>query len=505
MRTWIRLALALTLVVAAVTPAPAQRGVTITIAQPADATTMDPGRSTQVLTVNYFHNLYDTLTRWDVNLKLQPALATSWKPVGETGWEVTLRPGVKFHDGTPFTAEDVKAVYERNLARGKTVVTAGFATIDKIEAVSPTMLRISTKKPDPLMPVRMAQMGGYIYPKRFASDEGVKELARKPIGTGAYKFVEWVKDDRLVMDAHREWWGWGGKPPTIDRVIWKPIPDDFARLSALQGNEVDVITNVPPDQMKIVRVLTVPATRTVTMTMNASQPPLSDKRVRQALHYATDVPAIIKNLYAGQGKPFTAGLADTDFGFNPALKPYPYDPAKAKQLLAEAKVPGGVEVTLFAGSGTMVNDKQLLEALADMWGQVGVRAKLNMMEMAQRQKMLNERAIPAGGLLLVNPQSTLLDADGSVWRIFHPNGFNGKYWPANQPGQRFHDLMEQARYSLDQKKRKELYTEATRIMHDEKPWLELFQEVVIYGVSKRMTFKPRADYRLIVSEMTVTR
>ncbi len=336
MRMWTRLALALVLVALAVTPAPAQRGLTITIAQPADATTMDPGRSTQVLTVNYFHNLYDTLTRWDVGLKLQPALATAWKPAGETVWDVTLRSGVKFHDGTPFTAEDVKAVYERNLAPGKTVVTAGFATIDKIEAVSPTLLRITTKKPDPLMPVRMAQMGGYIYPKRFATDDGAKELARKPIGTGAYKFVEWIKDDRLVMEAHREWWGWGGKPPAVDRVVWKPIPDDFARLSALQGNEVDVVTNVPPDQMKIVRVLTVPATRTVAMTMNAAHPPLSDKRVRQALHYAMDVPAIIKNLYAGQGKPFSGGLADTDFGYNPALKPYPYDPAKAKQLLAEA-------------------------------------------------------------------------------------------------------------------------------------------------------------------------
>jgi peptide/nickel transport system substrate-binding protein len=495
---------ALALVLAAAAPAAAQR-TTLTIAQPADATTMDPGRSTQVLTVNYFHNLYDTLTRWDANLKLQPGLASSWKAAGETVWDVTLRSGVKFHDGTPLTAEDVKAVYERNLAPGKTVVTAGFGTIDKIEATGPTTLRITTKKPDPLMPVRMAQMGGYIYPKRFATDEGVKELARKPVGTGAYKFVEWIKDDRLVMDANRDWWGWGGKAPAIDRVVWKPIPDDFARLSALQGNEVDVITNVPPDQMKIVRVLTVPATRTVVFTMNASAPPLSDKRVRQALHYATDIPGIIKNLFAGQGRPFTGGVADTDFGFNPALKPYPFDPKKAKQLLAEAGFPNGVDVTIMAGSGTMVNDKQMIEALVEMWAQVGVRAKINMMEMAQRQKMLNERAIPAGGMLLVNPQSTLLDADGVVWRIWHPSGFNGKYWAANQPGQRFHDLMEQARYSLDQNKRKELYAEATRIMHDEKPWLELFQEIVIYGVSKRTSFKPRADYRLIVSEMTLTK
>ncbi len=150
-----------------------------------------------------------------------------------------------------------------------------------------------------------------------------------------------------------------------------------------------------------------------------------------------------------------------------------------------------------------VNDKQLLEAIADMWSQAGIRAKVEMMEMARRQKMNNERAVPVNGLMLGNPQSTLLDADGSLWRLFHPNGFSGRYWTGSQPGHRFHDLMEQGRYSLDPKKRKELYTEATRMVHDEKPWLELFQEVVIYGVSKRMTFKPRSDYRLIVSEMTV--
>ena len=486
-------------------PAGAQSRLQLVISSPADATTMDPGRSTQVLTVNYFANLYDTLTRWDTSLKLQAGLATAWKSVNDTTWEITLREGVKFHDGTPLTAADVKAVYERNLDRGKTVVTAGFATIEAVQATGPTSLRISTKKPDPLMPVRMAQMGGYIYPARHATDDGVKELARKPVGTGAYRFVEWVKDDRLVMDANQEWWGWGGKPPAIDRLIWKPIPDDFARLSALQRGEVDVITNVPPDQMKIVRTLTVPATRTVTFWINTTQPPLSDKRVRQALHYAMDTASIVKNLYAGQGKPFSGGLADTDYGYNAELKPYPYDPERARKLLAEAGVGGGFDVTLYAGSGTMVNDKQLLEVIADMWSKVGVRARVEMMEMAARQKMNNDRTVPPHGLMLINPQSTLLDADGSMWRLFHPNGFGGKYWVGSQPGQRFHDVMEQARYTLEPKKRKELYTEATRIIHEDKPWLELFQEVVIYGVSKRVSFKPRADYRLVAAEMTLAR
>jgi peptide/nickel transport system substrate-binding protein len=502
--TWLRALIgALTVTVLIVGPVAAQRAGEITIALPADATTMDPGRSTQVLTVNYFVNLYDTLTRWDADLKLQPGLATAWKTINDTTWEITLRSGVKFHDGTPLTAEDVKAVYERNVTPGKTVVTAGFATIEAVQVLSPTSLRIITKKPDPLMPVRMAQMGGYIYPARFAADEPAKELARRPVGSGAYRFVEWIKDDRLVMEVNRDWWGWGGKPPTVERVVWKPIPDDFARISALQRGEVDIITNVPPDQMRIIKTLTVPATRTVTFWINTTQPPLSDKRVRQALHYAMDVQSIVKNLYAGQGKPFSGGLADTDFGYNAALKPYPYEPERARKLLADAGHGSGIDVTLFAGHGTMVNDKQLLEAMADMWSRVGIRAKVQMMEMAQRQKMNNERTVPPHGLMLINPQSTLLDADGSLWRLFHPTGFGGKYWTGNQPGQRFHELMEQARYSLDPKKRRALYTEATQIIHDEKPWLELFQEVIVYGVSPRVSFKPRADYRLIVGEMAL--
>ena len=140
-----------------------------------------------------------------------------------------------------------------------------------------------------------------------------------------------------------------------------------------------------------------------------------------------------------------------DFGHNPAIKPYPYDPAKAKQLLAEAGRATGVDVTLFAGTGTMVNDKALLEVIASMWSKVGIRGRVEMMEMGARQRMLNDRAVPPNGMLLGNPQSTLLDADGSLWRIWHPNGFNGKYWIGSQPGQRFHDLMEQARYTLDPK------------------------------------------------------
>jgi peptide/nickel transport system substrate-binding protein len=227
---------------------------------------MDPGRSTQVLTVNYFYNLYDTLTRWDASLRLVPGLATTWKNINETTWEFTIRPGVKFHDGAPLTAEDVKATLDRNLQPGKTVVQPGFATIEAVQVVSPTTVRVSTKRPDPLLLVRMAQMGAQILPARLTTDDGAKEIARRPVGTGAYRFVEWVKDERLVMEANREWWGWDGKAPAIDRVVWKPIPEDFPRIVALEKGEADIITNVPPDRIKAIadgratQIVSVPST-----------------------------------------------------------------------------------------------------------------------------------------------------------------------------------------------------------------------------------------------------
>jgi len=159
--------------------------------------------------------------------------------------------------------------------------------------------------------------------------------------------VEWVKDERLIMEANRDWWGWEGRAPAIARVLWRAIPDDFPRLVALEKGDADIVTSVPPDRIKSIaegrntRVVSVPSTRTVEFNINSTQPPLSDKRVRQALHYALDVPAIIRSLFAGLGRPLAGGLADTDFGYNPALKPYPHDPARARALLTEAGSPAG--------------------------------------------------------------------------------------------------------------------------------------------------------------------
>ena len=476
----------------------------LVISQPADAVTLDPAGSTQVLNVNLFFNLYDCLTTWDADLKLKPQLATSWRNLSDTTWEFKLRDGVKFHNGEPFDAEAVKFTLDRVRTPGKHFVQPGFATIAGVELVDRLSVRIVTSKPDPLVPVRMAQMGCHIVPPQYVQKVGFEGLARSPVGTGPYKLAEWVKDDRLVLAANEQYWG--GKPK-VGRVVWKPIPDNFARLGALQAGEVDVITNVPPDQVKALKegkhtaVLDVVSSRTAAFSVAAQEPPLSDERVRQALNYALDKDALIKNLYGGYGIPMISGVANTDFGFNPDLKPHPYDPDKARALLKDAGATG-MALSAKTAPGVMPNAKQLVEAVGEMYTKVGIKASVDLLEMAVRQRLVRE-GIPKGSLLLVNPQSTLLDADGSMWRLLHPNGLMGRYWEGSKPGHRFHVLMEEARHTLDPKMRLADYREATRIMHDETPWVFLFQEAILYGVNKRVAFKPRADFRLIVEEMSV--
>ena len=221
--------------------------------------------------------------------------------------------------------------------------------------MKPTTVRVITKKPDPLLPVRMAQMGSQILPARLTTDDGVKELARRPVGSGAYRFVEWVKDERLVMEANRDWWGWEGKAPG-DRP--RGLEADPRRLPpagrpregrrrhhhqrAARPHQVHRggPEHAGPDRAVL---------RIVEFNINSTQPPLADKRVRQAMHYALDVHAIIRNLYAGHGKPMAGALADTDFGYNPAIKPYPYDPAKAERSSARRASPAGSTSRLHAG------------------------------------------------------------------------------------------------------------------------------------------------------------
>src|SRR5512147_1489686 len=220
-------------------------------AQSGDLSKFDPHFSTSSNDVRVSFNIFDNLTSRHPDGKLYPGLATEWKLEGQTTWRFKLRQGVKFHNGDPFTSADAKFSIERTYdPAAKTMVATVLTTIDRIEAPDPYTLVIHTKKPDPLLPARLAFYGGQIVPKKYLESVGNDAFNAKPVGTGPVSFGSWVKDDKAVLDAYAGYWG--GKID-MDRWVVRAIPETAPRIASLLKGEVDVITQLPPDQQDRVK------------------------------------------------------------------------------------------------------------------------------------------------------------------------------------------------------------------------------------------------------------
>ena len=237
------LAIVLVLLAAAQAWAAGERD--ITIAQGIDAEFLDVQMTNNIVTLIINGSIYDTLLTRDKSLAIQPRLATSYKLVGDRMWEVKLRRGVKFHNGEPFDAEAVKFSVERiQRPDFKSPQKGWFSTIERVEIVDPATVRFHTKVPDPAMPARMTLM--YQMAPKYVAQVGDAQANLKPVGTGPFKFVEWQKNERIVVEANDA--HWTGKP-AVRRATWRPIPELGARIAALQTGQADLIVNVPPDQL----------------------------------------------------------------------------------------------------------------------------------------------------------------------------------------------------------------------------------------------------------------
>src|SRR5215510_2378123 len=218
----------------------------LVVAQGGDISKFDPHFSTSSNDIRWSFNIFDNLTSRHPDGKLYPGLALESKLQSQTVWAFKLRQGVKFHNGDPFTSADAKWSLERTYDPNvKTMVATVFTTIDHIDAPDAGTLVITTKKPDPLLPARLAFYGGQMVPKKYVESVGNDAFNAKPVGTGPVKFVSWVKDDKLVLDANSDYWG--GKPD-FDRMLVRSIPETSPRVAALLKGEVDIITQLPPDQ-----------------------------------------------------------------------------------------------------------------------------------------------------------------------------------------------------------------------------------------------------------------
>jgi peptide/nickel transport system substrate-binding protein len=462
---------------------------TLTIAQGADTTSLDPHQTQASAPRGMMRSFLETLLMFDHDLKIQPWLATSYTLVNPTTWEFKLRDDVTFHNGEKFTAESVKWSVQRFVdPQTKNIYASVFEPISEVQAVDDYTVRMVTKTPMPSLPASLCTWLFMAPPK--AMQEMGEEYFKKPIGTGPYKFVEWVPGERLVAEAVDKHWSGG---PWVEKVVWRTITEPVARVTALRTGEADLIANVPPAQVSAVsgggaEVIRSSGLAVMVLILNASQGPLADKKVRQALNYAIDKDKIIKALFADAAKPMNGPYNAFQEGYDPAAPPpYPYNPDKAKQLLAEAGHANGFKFTINTPSGRYLNDKQVAEAAAGDLAKVGVEMEVNPLEWGAMIKLFQEKQADAWLLIQNN-----LDTYQILSTCFHSK-IKGIPWLGyNNP--EVDALIDKAGQELDDKTRVDTYKQASKLIVDDAPWVFLHSQDDLYGVRDRVqNWKPKGD------------
>ncbi|MCC7106058.1 MAG: ABC transporter substrate-binding protein [Chloroflexi bacterium] len=489
-------------------PAPAQKVEPqgkITIGLSVNATTMDPAMVSDQTTTGILANVFDSLlARKTGSMEPVPMLAESYKLVNDTTWEFKLRKGVKFHNGEDFTADAVKFTLDRNIKPEQKAPQRSFiAVIKEVKVVDPYTVHIITDGPSPTLPNRMTTLTSWILPPKSVQEKGDAYFASNPIGTGPYKFVDWVKDDRVTLEANPNYWA---GPPAIKTMVFKPMPEASARIAAIQTGAVDVVANVPADQAAALKnsqgfsIQAVPSMLVVYLGIDSvTDSPTAKKEVRQAINLAVDRETIVKDILRGFAKLSTSSVSDEVFGFDSSLKPYPYDPAKAKQLLTSAGYPDGFPLNIHGPNGRYSMDRDVLQAVAGYLQKVGIKAKVQTHEWGEYNSTMKYGTADKGAMYM-------LGWGGSGTFIpelaIYPLVKSGEVFSTTKDAQ-LDSLMDSAMRSMDSAKRADLWKQVQQRIHDEAYRFPLFQQYYIYGVSNKVqNWDPRGDEYVIMKDIT---
>jgi peptide/nickel transport system substrate-binding protein len=490
-------ALLLLLALSSVAPADAQtKDDTVVYALQSDIPNWDPPNSVLRESIILGYNVFDHLAARDLKTgKVGPSLATSWRSVDDTTWEVKLRQGVRFHDGTPFTAKDVKASFDRVLDPEKKLTARGnHAKIKSVEVVDDHTVRFKTDGPYPVFVERLTAL--VMQSEKQIKEKGHEYMQENPVGTGPYKLVRWNKKQEHLLVRNDDYWG---PKPAFKYVRVRIIPEQATQIAELISGGVDIIKAVPPDQMDVIdksgqaRTATSPILRTAMIQLDqagrASKNPFQDKRVRQATNLAADMDSIIKHVLNGLGDRVATAVNPMAFGFDPTLKPYKQDQAAAKKLLAEAGYPNGFEVGFLQGPPVVepaVN--QTSEAISSDLAKVGIRTK---------KRYLGEIG-PLTNLVRDNKADPMFEWSWGYYSIFDADAIFFDVMTCGQPysyycNKQFDDLAIQGRSTLDAKKRQEIYAKAQKLAYDDAAYLFKWGLRGVWGISNRVNYEAPRD------------
>ncbi len=486
----------------------------LTIGVKSEPSSMDP----------HYHNLtpnnmmaifvFDKLVDQDSKQNLVPGLAVSWKPIDDLTWEFKLRGGVKFHDGSPFTAEDIKFTLERGpkVPNSPSSFTRYMKHINKIEIVDDLTIRFSTPEPFPLMATYLSTFT--VISKKHGEGAATKDYnsGKAMVGTGPFKFVEWIPGDRIVYTRNDDYWG---EKAQWEKVIIKPLSNSSARVAALLAGDVDMIEFVPTadiDKLEKDPKLTlersvsnrviylhIDSDRDVSpfVTDNDGKPmaknPLKDVRVRRAISKAINRPAIVSRVMEGNAIAAGQLLPDGFFAVSPNVKPEEYDPEGAKKLLAEAGWGDGFGLTIHGPNNRYVNDAKICQAVAQMLARVGIKTKVDTMP--------KNVFFPRGtklefSLMLVGWGSGTGEPSSPLGALLHTYDKESGYGNTNRgrfSNKEMDATLEEALRTVDREKHKTLLIKATEIAMDQLGIIPLHYQVNIWAMRKGLTFKARTD------------
>ncbi len=467
---------------------------------------LDPGRDHSNVGSQHYYNTFDTLIEKDhtkAESVWKPGLATSWRQTAPNVMELKLRQGVKFHTGDTMTADDVIFSIERiihtdfppYLIRKKDFVP----NFEKVEKIDEETIRITTYKPEPLFETLLNIQQLMIVPKKYmmgltgdpakAEASDYEAFGLKPVGTGPYKITEFVPNQRVVYERYDGFWG--EKAP-LGKVTLTRIPELSARITALKNNEVEIITNVPPDQLAQISGDTrLKAEGMVTplfhvVIFNTKHPKMADPKIRQALSMAIDRQALNEALWQGKAVvPNTHTYPQYGGLYMPELKTFAYDPAKAKALLKEAGY-DGTPIRFDTAAAYYTNGLLATQAIQEMWKAVGVTTQIN----------VDDKWTGNDPTMMVRNWSNPMyfpDPSGSFGTMWAPNAASeseGRFKTSDA----YKAAWEKFRFSPALDDRKKAFAELMDIIKNDPPVLVLYQPYESYGLRKQIQWKPQPGH-----------
>ena len=456
----------------------------LVVGQIAEPKSLDPSVDTAVNDFRILMNMYDGLVRYkDGTLQPEPALAKSWD-ISADGLTYTfhLRDGVKFHDGSPFNADAVKFTFDRMLDEKNPYHDTGpfplsffFSSIDTVTAVDDMTVQFKLKEPYAPFLSNLAYPAGLIVSPEAVKKWG-KDFGRHPSGTGAFKFDQWDSNAKVVISRNDDYWD--GKAP-LDAIIYRPITDANTRVAEMLSGGIDVMVEVPPDALAQFRdnsafkVYEQAGPHVWFLILNMKDGPFKDKKIRQAANYAINKKALVDNVLQGTAA-VAAGPTPPAFAwaYDDKLQPYPYDPAKAKELLKEAGY-NGEQVTFYVteGGSGMLDPQAMGTAIQADLEAVGMKVKIESYEwntfLGKVNPGLEGKADMAEMAWMTNDPDTLPFLALRTGAFPDKGGFNSGYY--SNP--KVDALLEKARTSTDQAERATLYKQMQEIVHDDAPWV----------------------------------